>query len=156
MVDNELYEHLYKEYRKYFKLDEREPKLYSNKKLKEFILKSDENAKTVYRALAVNIFTWRAAGSVVANIKGSGDYQDYYCCGQEGTCKSRKVWRLLKNAGVNILGDGKNYTWNWIQWKTIWRLRWKRMDRLMNLVILFDKEKNKKRRIKIEKKINNE
>jgi hypothetical protein len=61
------------------------------------IRNSDEYARDVYRALCNNIFyeladtsnrwscSWRSAGSLVAHIRGSGDYMDWYLSEDEGT-----------------------------------------------------------------------
>lgn len=51
---------------------------------------SEDYAQNLYAALCNNYFardgarwscSWRHAGSVVANLKGEGDYMDWYCSG---------------------------------------------------------------------------
>ena len=136
-------------YDDFFKIGERVPKLLSNEKLKKYVLKSEENAKELYRALS-SVFTWRYSGGIVAELKGEGDYRDYYCSGKEGSVKSRKLCRLLKKSDLNIL-EG-NYTWNYILNKTIWKIRWNRSKKIMALIFKIDKNTNKKKQEKILKK----
>ena len=67
----------------------------------EKIKSSDEYAAKLYGALCNNRFThdnvldilnedqwwscsWRYAGGIIADIRGKGDYLDWYCGGQEG------------------------------------------------------------------------
>lgn len=138
-------------YDDYFKTEERVPKLLSNKKLEEFVKESKENAKRIYRALS-GIFTWRYSGGIVAELKGVGDYRDYYCSGGEGAVESRKVWKLLKKSDLNVLGEGVNYTWNMILNKTIWKVRWNRSKKIMDLLFKIDKITDKKEKEKIWKK----
>lgn len=136
-------------YDDFFKIGKRVPKLLSNEKLKEFVKESEENAKEIYRALS-SIFTWRYSGGIVAELNGKGKYTDYYCSGGEGSVKSRKIYRLLKKSDINIV-EG-NYTWNWILNKTIWKIRWNRSKKVMDLIFKIDKTTNKKKREKILKK----
>jgi len=141
-------EELKKMYDDYFKTEERVPKLLSNVKLVEFVKESRENALIVYRALS-GIFTHRYSGWIVSELKGEGDYQDYYSSGGEGAIANRKIYRLLKKSDLNVI-DG-NYTWNWILNKTIWRIRKKRMKRIVHLVCIIHRTKDNKKRIKVEK-----
>ena len=149
MLEKKKVKTLTETYNDFFKIGERVPKLLSNEKLEEFVKESKENAKKIYKALAENVFTWRYSGGIVAELKGVGDYQDYYCSGGEGAIESRKVWKLLKKSDLNVLGEGINYTWNYILNKTILKIRWKRSCKIMDLVLKIDKTINKKEKEKI-------
>lgn len=138
-------------YNDFFKTGERVPKLLSNNKLVEFVKESEENAIKIYRALS-STFTWRYSGGIVAELKGVGDYRDYYCSGGEGAVESRKVWKLLKKSDLNVIGEGRNYTWNKILNKTIWKIRWNRSKKIMDLLFKIDKTTDKKKQEKILKK----
>ncbi|KKN18348.1 hypothetical protein LCGC14_0956680 [marine sediment metagenome] len=145
----ELAKALSKVYNDYFKTEEGVLKLLSNEKLKEFVLESEENAKMIYRALAENIFTHRYAGWIVSELKGEGDYRDYCCSGGEGGIENRKIWKLLKKSDLNVIGG--NYTWNWILNKTVWKIRMKRLNRLMFLSLNIYKPEYLKEREKMQK-----
>jgi len=115
-INLKLYEHIKSEYHKFFKFDEFLPKLEG---LKDFV-QDDNNAIQLYQALAENLFTWRASGGIVANLRGKGeDYIDYYCSGHEGNI-TRKTNRALKKVGIVLV---KNYTWFHLKHIFIWR-RW--------------------------------
>lgn len=72
-------------------------------------LKDDEVAKQVWSALA-NVawyrpesdeeagYSFRAAGSMIAEIRGSGNYMDWYCCGPYATV-SDHIARSMKKRG---------------------------------------------------------
>jgi hypothetical protein len=107
-------------------------------KLIFFIRESKENAVMIYRALAENYSTWRQAGQIVADLKGEGDYTDYYCSGREGCIKNRKVWKLLKKAGYDVL-DGMNYTYCYLWIKIIGKRQVREVKSLFDLSMEYGK-----------------
>lgn len=79
------------------KLFNLEQELASSSYISEKVKNSDSYAQNLYAALCNNQFiknevitilkeeawscTWRYAGGIIADIKGHGDYLDYYCSG---------------------------------------------------------------------------
>ena len=72
-------------------------------------IKDDEIAKQLWSALA-NVdwyhpeshnaasYSFRAAGGLIAELRGEGDYMDWYCCGPYATV-SDHIARVLKKQG---------------------------------------------------------
>ena len=48
--------------------------------------------------------SWRTAGSIIADIRGEGDYMDWYCSGSEG------------HVDPEITADLADIGWHWSEW----------------------------------------
>lgn len=48
--------------------------------------------------------SWRSAGGVIADIRGEGDYMDWYCSGNEGY------------VDPEIMADLADIGWHWSEW----------------------------------------
>lgn len=82
------------------------------------VISSDEYAQHLYATLCNNKFlrgevlnilqdqfwscTWRYAGGIIAAIRGSGDYLDWYCSGNEGNIFS-EIESDLKKIGWAVI-----------------------------------------------------
>ena len=68
----------------------------------EKVRADDVYAKKLYAAMC-NI-SWRSAGGVIADIRGEGDYMDWYCSGNEG------------RVDPEITADLADIGWHWSEW----------------------------------------
>ena len=76
-----------------------------SERMRTLVRDSDLFAALLYAALCNRIWiheatgqewsvSWRSAGSVVAHLRGSGDYLDWYCGGEEGKLDEQAVAEL--------------------------------------------------------------
>ena len=50
----------------------------------------------------IESYSFRAAGGLIAEIRGSGSYMDWYCCGPYAVV-SEEIWRTLRKAGWHYI-----------------------------------------------------